>query len=383
MIKNVILLIVLVAQVCIWLLVSNPWKEEHEASSRAVTEHKLEAIDLDRIGAFKVTDSTGQSIRLSLRDDRWVIDDLQGFPAIQEKVTAALDELSGLERSDYRTSKRFLHTDLEVDDQKGQHLELFDRENRPLVHLVIGKRDIQGSKGTFVRRHDEDHVFVAPSQNLGTVFSTIQMQWYFPGMMDIPDRDQARMTELRSACFKIELEALVPEKDAEGRPVVPESLRAVRTVYERVVETDTEGKETIWWKVLEPEDKADIQCDDLLIKGLVGLLLNTRAQYVVGPGSLPEYGFDDPAKRMVHMVAWFKEKDQVTKRTLEIGVERGDKASGNGFDQPTSRYARVSHPGDRYKQSFVFLLPQHHHRYFQREADQYRRGSVPPPPRSR
>lgn len=372
MIRNLILAIVLVLQVAAWLIVDPPWAEK-EAQSRVIEAQSLGAVDTDQVAAFEFEDTTGQSIRLSKNTDgNWVIENLDGFPAKPDMVAEALAELDGFDRADFRTSKRFLHTDLEVDEEGGQRLKLFDASNKVVRDLLIGKRDIQGFQGTFVRPADEDHVFVVPSKKLGTIFTTLAPRWRDAVMMDFTDKTfQEAQNTLRNDCYKFSIESKFPIRGDDNKVIEPLRYQVIRTTFVRDSQKDEDGNDEIIWRVTEPADKTDIICNDLLVKGILGIMLNTRASKIIGPGDKPEYGFNEK-DRMVLAQAWFRdENDNETVRTVEIGNMRGEALATGGSDAPKARYCRVTHPGDKLKQSFVFLCPPTQHKMYQREADMF------------
>ncbi|MCA9321917.1 MAG: DUF4340 domain-containing protein [Planctomycetes bacterium] len=377
MIRNVVLAIILLVQLGAWFIMDPPWSTA-KAASESIKTQKLADIDIAEIGAFRVTAPGGSQLNLSLEDGVWVLNDVHGFPAIQEKVTKALDELSGLSRSDFRTSKSFLHEDLKVDDVAATRLQLFSRTRNPMAEILIGKRDIQGNRGTFIRMGGSDDVYVAPSQDLGTVFDTNAKQWYQPTMMDVSVTETQRMTELRTACYHIEVEMKRAKKGDDGQPLEPEQFERLRYVYERVDPAADSGDDP-HWKVLEPSGKSELVLDDLMVKGIASTLLTTRANEIVGAGLMPEHGLADRDELAVRVEARFREDGGETTRVLEIGNERTLPAVG-GVPRPPERFARVRHPGGDGRQSFVFAIPAQSMVYLQRDPETLVRRAPPPSP---
>ena len=398
MIKNIVLAAVLVIQVAVWFIIDSPLDTE-SAKSDPVERHKLADIDLARIAAIEVSDPSGESLRLTLReqlnmkarpegappqseqqDSIWVIDNVHGFPATQKKVLDALQELAGFSASDFRTNKRFLHEDLEVDDAKGQHIKLLARDNTILAHIIVGKRDVQGARGTFVRMADENAVYVAKSQQLGSVFSTQPRVWFRPGMMDVALTDQEKMAELRSGCHKIVIEAKIPKKGEDGRPVDPPVSSDARYVYERAQsEVSEDVQAQVFWKVTEPEGLSELKLDDLMVRPLVTSMLNVRATEIVGAGNLEKYELGSTELSTARITCYFMEGEVETSRSLEIGGEKAVAENPGGRPAQAMRFARVQHPGQALRQNFVFTVPTTFTNYYTREPSAFVRKTPNPP----
>ncbi len=380
MIRNVVLSILLVGQLAVWFLVAPPWKTS-APKSEAAKPPTFPSVDLGQIGGIRIVDPTGATLELSLRDGVWVLESLHGYPAIQKKVEEVLDELKLLPKSEFRTDKRFLHEDLQVDDLRGQKVTLLTAKRAPLLDLVIGKQDIQGSRGAFIRVNGTDEVWVCPSQKLATLFSTVVKDWYDPAIMDVSFKDPQRMTTLRNACFHIEVEMNRPKRDDKGQPVSPPQMERLRYVYERVEPEGEDGGDP-WWKVVEPEGKEDLRLDDLLVKGIVTTMLNLRATEIVGSGLRPEYGLSDRDELAVRVEARFREESGETIRVLEIGGEH-EVEPVNGVKRPPDRFARAKFPGGGVKESFVFTIPQATVGFLQRDPETFQKPMQPQLPRQK
>ena len=378
MIKNVLLAILLLVQVVIWFVMDAPWKSAPE-KSETVKNARMSDFDPAQAVAIQVVDPTGASLDLVKVEGVWTLSGLHGFPAIQTKVASALEQLSDLSKSEFRTGKRFLHEDLQVDPVHGQKLRFYGPDNRLLLDLIVGKQDLAGSRGTFVREAASDDTFVCRSQQLVSAFSTVLTQWYEPTMMDVELANVDRMTALRNACFRIDVETMRPKRGEDGQIQEPIQNERLRFVYERVDPAEGTGDPT--WKVVEPAGKEGLVLDDLLVKSLASAALNLRSTQVISNGTLPEQGLSEREELALRCELRFRENGAETVRVLEVGAEHAV-AAVNGVNRPADRYARVAHPGDPLRQRFVYTIPAGTLAYFQRDPETFVRRAAPPGPES-
>jgi hypothetical protein len=379
MIRNVILTIILLCQVAVWFIVDSPWKTEPTRSEPLATK-RLADIDVAQVAFIESTDVGGKTLKLAKRDGVWVLEDLHGFPALQDKVAQALEELVDLSKSEFRSDKTIMHENYEVDVKKGQKLRLLSESRNVLLDLVIGKPDVQGQKGTFVRQADEKDVYVARSQKLSIAFTGEIYDWLKRGMMDVDAQDQQRLLDLKAACYRIEIEGKQMVKDAAGKPAQPPAQKNVRFVYARDPGAPADGSEPVW-RVVEPEGKGDLQLADLQIKNMVQQLLSVQVMMnhqIVGPET-PEHKLAETDDKELHVIARFKEGESETVRTLDVGAEFEPAAVG-GQALAKQRYAKVGHPGDRRQQSFVFTVNSTFGLYFVRDPETLVKRDLPKPP---
>lgn len=369
MIRNIILLILLVVQCGILVVIDAPWSVE-QARSETVARHEMATVPVSDVGWIEVSDN-GQTLTLALQDGVWTVGELHGYPTAPDMVENALAELADFDKADFRSDKRIMHEDFEVDDKKGLSLRLMTTDKRPIAHLIVGSRDLQGVQGTFVRRAEEDAVFVARSQRIGSVFPTDPYMWVSArlGVMDVTRRDQARSLELRDACSRLEVEGRRQKLDDKNRPVVPEAFETVRFVYERVPAPEG-SDDPPTWKVVEPAGKDDLVLDNNHLTRLVTALLSTSAYTIEAAGWKDDrFGLADDLALQMHVKGWFKEPQNQTTRVLRLGTSYSAPPVRPGLPGQAMAYARVEHPGDKRSQSFVFGVPAHMPKVFLRNPE--------------
>lgn len=362
MIKNVILAIILVCQLGVWFVLDNPWSKE-KPRSKEVESRKLENVRIDLARRIEIIEPNRGNLRLAQRDGVWCIEDEQGYPAIQDKVRDALAALLSLERSDFRTDKPFLYDDLGVSEARARHLKILDEDGKVVSWLLIGKRDIQSNGGTFIRKMGDEAVFVAPEKNLDTLFGVAPRDWYSQGVWDFDPMDQQRITELKLAAFKLEIEGF--ERQERGQ--VTDERRRFRYLLE-AVDRDPTTKKAAYWKVLEPADKADLELDDLRVRSLLSSMLNIRSNEIVARGLRPEFALSDPDEVEARVKMHFRENGQEVIRTVELGAQ--DTRPG-ATQQGPMHYVRVSFPGDPLKQAFVYTISRGFLNVIQRPLEGY------------
>ena len=379
MIKNIILAIILVAQLAVWFIVDPPWRTE-KAKSDPVASKKLDDIALDQAAFIECTEPTGRTLKLAKRDGLWHVENVKGYPANQAKVEDALADLKDLSKSDFRSDKSIMHENYEVDVKKGQKVKILDKGRAPLADLVIGKPDVQSRAGTFIRKADSPDVFVAKSQKLSISFGGDPYDWIKRNMMDVDAADQQRILDLKAACYRIEIEGKQQAKDATGRLVQPPEFKNVRYAYHRedAPAGSTDGEPI--WRCVEPEGKGELVIADMQMKNIVQQMLGIQVMAnheIVGPAT-PEHKLGDDADKELHVVARFKEGENTTVRTLTVGAEFEPAPLGN---QPLGkqRFAKVSHPGDKATQAYVFTVPTSFPYFYLREPETMIKRDVKPP----
>ncbi len=362
MIRNIVLGILLLSQLAIWFVKDNPFSTE-KPKSETVVEHKLDDVPIADVERIEITSSAAATLRLEKKEGIWCIENVFGYPAVQEKVAKALAEIQPLSRSEFRNAKSFLHEDLEVDERRGTKIRLFGKGGRLIEDLVIGKRDVANSGGTFIRRRNEDAVFVTRSKNLESVFSVVPRNWYDLGVWDFPSTDQGRLTDLKLAAYRVVVEGL--ERQTRNNA---DNRKRFRFVIE-YVPRNALTKEEEYWRVLEPEEKKDLVLSDLSVRSMLTSMLNIRTQEILSQGTKPEYKLDDPDDLEVRITTFFKEGDVETSRTLEIGARRPQSLLAT--TAMITYYMRARHPGGKLKQSFVHAVTNSYLAVLQRGPEAY------------
>ncbi|MEZ6195817.1 MAG: DUF4340 domain-containing protein [Planctomycetota bacterium] len=369
MIRNVLLAIVLAVQLGVLFVVDPPWEDDAPATE-GLADQRLSPLPLAEIGRIAIADPTGKALELVRQEGTWIVVQAFGYPAKEGEAQALVDELEALPRAVLRSDKKVMHDTFAVDEAHATRLRLSDATGRILATLLVGKRDLQGVQGTFIRLEGDDRTWALPSASFPARLRTDARTWYDPVMMDISAADQARMTDLRDACFRIEIES-----NAED-PARPGELVARRLVYER---RDGGGAERSW-SVVEPEEKSDLVLDDLLLKSLISQIVSVRALELVAATARPEFGFDDPDAIRLLVTARFREGGVETIRTIEVGAPIGDASATPTIGRGAMRYARTSHPGDAAGQGFVFAVSANFTGIFDQPPERFQRREVEKPP---
>lgn len=365
MIRNVVLAIVLAIQLGLLFVVDPPWEDDPPATE-GLAAAKLEAIPLADVVRLEIRDPRGGTATLVQGQEGWLIEEAFRFPATTEKVAAVLAELESLPRATLRSSKPVMFTTFGVDAAQATRLTLRGEGAQALATINVGKRDIQGRQGTFIRLDGDDRTWVIPSQNLAKLIPSNPRAWYGANMMDVDVADQARMTDLREACFEVRIEANAPAADDPSRIV------SSRFVFAR---RDAEGEGPATWSVLEPTEKSALVLDDLLVKNLVSQFLSVRAYRLVGAAAKPEHGLDVPEDHRLRVIARFRENGTETSRTLEIGAKLPP-APGAPAGRGEFLAARAQHPASRATGGFVFGVPETFLRYFEQPPERYQKREI-------
>jgi len=147
--------------------------------------------DIDAIEVL----SAGGSVSLSRSDERWRVDDSEGYEADFELVYQLLRDLASGERADQRTANPDWHARLGVADPGNGASEetggvRISFPNADLPGLIIGRSGPAGAS-RFVRLVDQDQVWLSdrdidvPGDVLG---------WLLRAIMDIPASELAEIT---------------------------------------------------------------------------------------------------------------------------------------------------------------------------------------------
>jgi hypothetical protein len=95
----------------------------------------------------------------------WVIEDRGGYPALFDKVKAAVVAVADLEVLEPKTSNKELYPRLGVEGIDAEAsssvlVSLADGQSKPLAALLVGKPRTGGPLGTYVRRPDEPQAWL-------------------------------------------------------------------------------------------------------------------------------------------------------------------------------------------------------------------------------
>lgn len=145
--------------------------------------HQIEGMRLD---GYK------KSISLSRQGDAWGIDDFDGYPALPEKVNAAILGLSELRILAPKTKQARLYHRLgvegpELEDSSSILLSLTGEEAKPVLSVIIGKprrsQADESNPGFYIRMPDEEQSYLVE----GVVnVSAEKTDWLNRQLLDFP-----------------------------------------------------------------------------------------------------------------------------------------------------------------------------------------------------
>ena len=101
----------------------------------------------------------GTQARLVRVDERWVLPDLDGFPAEAEKVETLLHRLLAIDRKQPADSRDNTLKDLRLTDSSFERRITLVRGGKELATVLVGKA--RGPRHVYLRRADEDTAYTA------------------------------------------------------------------------------------------------------------------------------------------------------------------------------------------------------------------------------
>ena len=111
----------------------------------------IQGIDTTSIAAIEVSGS-GKTARLEKSGDGFVVANKDNYPALLEKVNKLIVDCLDITIDNMVTDNPENHTDLEVLESNAKHVvKFFDKDNKLITGLVVGKRDESGA-GVYVRK---------------------------------------------------------------------------------------------------------------------------------------------------------------------------------------------------------------------------------------
>lgn len=133
-----------------------------------------------------------ESINLSRKDDSWVVDDFDSYPALPDKVKSAVLGVVDLKVNSAKTALPRLYHRLgvegpDVEDTTSLLLTLKDNEDKKLVEVIVGKprrsSASQNTPGLYVRKPDDEQSYLVD----GVIdISAVKTDWIERALFDIP-----------------------------------------------------------------------------------------------------------------------------------------------------------------------------------------------------
>jgi hypothetical protein len=119
---------------------------------------------LDPADIYSVEIGIGDdTIRLTRQEKLFVVSNKENYPAAVKQINELLTQCLDLKPSELISQSASNHEDLEVTEEKAQHVIRFlDPEDKLITGLIIGKTR-EGGNGQYVRQVDKDDVYLATS----------------------------------------------------------------------------------------------------------------------------------------------------------------------------------------------------------------------------
>jgi hypothetical protein len=235
----------LLLQVLLILLIQNPFGSASSGSEPQSLFSNLEAFSPTRVA---VEDGEGNSIVVVREGDSWGIEEADGYPADNEKVTSLVEDLKAVEVQRPIVSSGRYHSSLKVGDKDYErHLRIWGESGGdPEVDLFIGTSPNVGL--TNIRVKGDDRVYevggIAPYQ-----IRAEKSAWIKGRFADLP-ADRVEGLKLTNAGGSFEL-----SKTDGAWSVTSPSGRAGSTVSDQKVSGFLQSVGSLW--VTEPAGAAD------------------------------------------------------------------------------------------------------------------------------
>ncbi|TDI32072.1 MAG: DUF4340 domain-containing protein [Acidobacteria bacterium] len=180
--KQTILAVFLVAQVVLLVILRGPFSSQAAASTVQPFLPELDGLVATRVA---IESGDGETVSLSLEDDAWTLDDMDGFPVDGGKVDTLIQDLRRLKvRRPVVTSSRF-HDQLMVGDSEFErHVRIWgDVEGDPAVDFLVGASP--NYRVSDVRRGGQDDVYEVMGLSSWDLQSDVG-SWIDKKLVDVP-----------------------------------------------------------------------------------------------------------------------------------------------------------------------------------------------------
>ncbi len=227
------------------------------------------------VNAYKLSPEKSE-LRLVKNGETWVVANKYGVPADPERVKTLLKEMSSL-KGEVRTKTEDNLSTFWLEDRDAVHIELLDGDNKPVVHLLFGKKGETGET-TFVRKAGDPTVYSA----LIRLNSAFQV-WDKGNVIDPVRWCDLRLKDLRDWHLVVQCDVFLPDGQ--------------KAVFKKIKEEEVGAKPKDEWIMAEPVERKDIPTQD--IGNMVAGFAFLRGDDVLDPTKKQEYGLDSAPYRVV------------------------------------------------------------------------------------
>lgn len=328
----------------------SPEKQEITLGFKSFTSIDFDAVT--RVSISKGKDAQGEAARVVLEkgEDGWVVASSWNYEADDEKVDKIIESARKIKDGEMVGTFPASHPDFEVDEVHGGFLAFFDKQQRKLGELVVGKSapftgDIGAERKVFVRASGEDTTYrVASSiQNEANLHSRIVEGKRFlkTTIFELPDSDEIYQVRLvRDGVDDLIVERRYRIKEEEKKDETGDDASSGEGEPETGEETtkkEPEKKEPEteeYFVVTSGTEVHEVGKDETWkARGLVDRGKTIRIEDAAAPEELSEYGLDAPQVRAV--ISFRKKKDEDARsKELEFligNVYKDDKGEDDGY----------------------------------------------------
>ena len=227
--------------------------------------------EVQQIKAYR-SSAPQDGLVMAKEGDGWVVRNKYDVQAKQDQVTTLLTDLKDL-KGELRSEKADKLATFDLTEADAVHIELLDKDNKKLVHLLFGKKGFTGET-TFVRKAGENDVYS------GVIRLNSQFQVWSPK----ESIDVLRWCDLRLKNMK---DWRIVNR---GEVHLPDGLTAV---FEKQPGEKGQGQ----WAVVEPAGLTAMDANQVL--NVMAALANMTGEDVMDPAVRDEYGLDNAPYRAV------------------------------------------------------------------------------------
>ncbi len=181
-----IITVVVIIAAAVFVNLRAPQSEKEKLPFFPELEGKIEQVQKISI---KTID---ESINLSLENNRWGVDEFDGYPALPEKVKSTVLGAADLKINAPKTAMpRLYHRlgveGLEREESSSVLLTLKDKDDNKLIEVLVGKprrsSAAQSTPGLYVRKPDDEQSYLV---NGVLNLSAVKTDWIERALFDIP-----------------------------------------------------------------------------------------------------------------------------------------------------------------------------------------------------
>ncbi|MCF7975577.1 MAG: DUF4340 domain-containing protein [Phycisphaerae bacterium] len=192
--KLAILAVVAVAMVC-WAIVQS---HRSKGTPSFLPDHLLQGLDPADIYTVEIG-IEDDVVRLTRQESQFVVANKENYPAAVKQINELITQCLDLKPSELISKSAANHADLEVTEDKAQHVIRFlDPEDKVITGLIIGKtRD--GGQGQYVRQVGKDDVYLATDV---PYFRTSATDYLDQALLSVEEKDiqSISLTGPKGAC---------------------------------------------------------------------------------------------------------------------------------------------------------------------------------------